>query len=175
MFKKLLFIIIISAISFSSYQAYAGSAAFFYEEGIRAAKSGNLDKAFMSFRALIREHPKSKLKEKALFGLGEYYFHIVDYYDASLMFTRLINDYPNSKSRIFCLAYLLEIAKKQQNQDLIEKLEKHILTFQQHSFIFRDYKEYVYSSPFSKKYKAVYFIDKIEFYVDGELFTTIRY
>ena len=174
MFKKLFFIVIISAF-FSSYQVFANSANFLYEEGVKAAKSGNLDKAFMNFRALIREYPKSRFRENALFGLGEYYFHIADYHDASLIFIQLIDSYPDSESKIFSLVYLLEIAKKQQSQDLIEKLEKDILTFKQHSFIFKDFKKYSYSSPLAKKYKAVYFIDKIEFYIDGELFTTTRY
>ena len=175
MFKKLLFIVIISAFFFSSYQAFANSANFLYEEGIKAAKSENFDRAFMNFRALIREYPKFRFREKALFGLGEYYFHIADYRDASLIFIQLIDNYPDSESKIFSLAYLLEIAKKQQSQDLIEKLEKDILTFKQHSFIFKDFKKYSYSSPLAKKYKAVYFIDKIEFYINGELFTTTRY
>jgi len=41
--------------------------------------------------------------------------------------------------------------------------------------LFRDFKEYSYVSALMREHKAVYYIDKIEFFVDEKLFSEIYY
>ncbi|UCC94883.1 MAG: hypothetical protein JSW40_08745 [Candidatus Omnitrophota bacterium] len=156
--------------------AYAQSPGRLYYEASKAARSGRIDFAYMHLNELLRCCSDSLLAEKALFGVGEYYFSVAAHYDAASSFIRFNEEYPQSKARLFALAYIFEIARSNEREDLQKHLEREILTFKQLSLLFADYKEYVYVSPlFSKEYKAVHFIDRIEFYIDGELFTKVPY
>jgi len=168
--RKLFFPLIIFLLVFTL-EGYAGEDKRLYSEAVRAARKGKDDFAFMKFNLILEMHPKSKLLERALFATGEYYFQIRNYYDASVTFKKFVLDYPNSKAKLFALVYLLEIARKLEKERLINAIEKEIVTFWQVSLFFRNYKTYKYTSPFSKRYKALYFIDRVEFYIDGQFLT----
>ncbi len=155
--------------------AHAQSEERLHALAAEAAGSGQIDAAFMHFRSLLTEYPHSKYEERALFAMGEYYFRAADYRDAAQMLTSLLEGYPDSEGRLFALAYLLKIAERAGEEALAQKLKNEIVTLRQHSFLFRNFKEYKYLSPLSRKYRALYYIDKIEFYVDGELFAQISY
>jgi len=155
--------------------AYAQESQRIYSLALKAAKEGDPGYAFMSFRYLLSNYPDSKHREAALFATGEYYFLIGDYTDARPVFIKFVDEYPNSKVRPFALAYLIKIAEKQDQEALAESMEKEIITSQQLILLFRDFKEFRYLSPLHRRYKAVHFIDKIEFYIDGELFAQISY
>jgi len=146
-----------------------------YHEGVQAARAGDLDYAFMYFQSLVKEYPESRYGNDALFAMGEYYFIKGDYPDANGVFIKLINDYPDSKGEIFALVYLLKIAESRGNEDLAQDLKDKIATSKRLVLLFKDSKEYKYKSPLSKAYKAVYYIDKVHFYLDGELFAQISY
>ena len=155
--------------------AHAQEGGQIYSMAVREARSGNIDAAFMYFRSLLTNYPDSKYTENALFATGEYYFLIADYADAIPAFTRYLNDYPDSAGITFTLMYLLKIAEKRGQELLAKNLEKKIVTFRQMSFLFRESKEYKYQSALYRKHRVVYYIDKVEFYIDGELFAKISY
>lgn len=138
-------------------------------------RSSDLDFSFMRFRSAIADSKGKKCPEDALFAMGEYYFLIADYRDCIDSFGRLLKDYPNSRGKLFAIAYLLNITKKTGQDTLAKSFEKNILTSQRMSFLFRKFKTYKYKSPLERNYKAVYYIDRIEFYVDGELFEKVSY
>ncbi len=146
-----------------------------YTKGIKAAQYGNMDFAFMNFHMFLNAYPGSKIASEVLFAMGEYHFANFNYRDATNAFGKIINDYPKSKTRIFTLVYLLEISRKQKNENLIKNLETEIASSQQIILLFREFKEYEYRSPLSKKYRAIHFIDKVEFYIDDEFFTEVSY
>lgn len=146
-----------------------------YSKAVREARSGNRDAAFMYFRALLADHPDSKYTEKALFATGEYYFSVNDNSDAFRAFTRYIDDYPDSQATAFALMYLLKIAEQQRQESFSKDIEMMIVTLKRLSFLFRESKEYRYQSPLCRKYRAVYYIDKVEFFIDGEFFAKISY
>jgi len=54
-------------------------------------------------------------------------------------------------------------------------LEKQIIDLQQVSFVFRESKKISYKSPLYQNYKTIIHIDKIEFFVEGELFAKVSY
>lgn len=151
-----------------------GARGLFYQ-GVRLSRSGRVDFAFMNFDRLLREFPRSKYSEDALFSVGEYYFIIKDYRQAKDNFIKFISLYPESKTRLFAFAYLIKIAERGFKEDAILNYEKEIVTSEQTSLIFRDSKEVVYSSGLSRSHKAVYFIDKVEIYIDDESFTSIPF
>ena len=155
--------------------AYADSDNRLYLQGVRAAKNGEPDVAFMNFKIFMESAGESKFAQNALFAIGEYYFSISNYDEAFSAFSRFIQDYPRSKARIFALSYLLEIAKKQKNITLAEKIEKAIVSARQVVLLFAESKESKYLSSLFKKHKAVYFIDRVDFYIDDVFFTKARY
>ena len=146
-----------------------------YLEAVSAAKAGDMNSAFMEFRSLLADYPGSKYTADSLFASGEYYFLTGNYKEAVSAFTRFIDEYPDSKPRLFAVIYLYKIAKKQEHESLLGNLKKEIVDFQQLILLFRDFKEYKYSSPLQKKYRAVYYIDQAEFYLNGELFEKILF
>lgn len=173
--KRLLLMLILAPLLLVPFadNVYSEEGANLYREGYSAARRREMDLAFMSFNALVRDYPESKFFADALFSLGEYYFSVSDYYDANRFFDVFISKYPNSKARPFACAYLIEIAKMRGEKEYIKKLQKEIITFKQIGLLFSDFKKHAYLSGFSKKYKALYFIDRVEIYIDNELFTKI--
>ncbi len=154
---------------------YAQEDKTLYYQAIRNAKAGNPEFAFIDLYSLIEKFPESKFLKGALFATGEYYFSQADYRDARESFQRLINKFPLSEGVVFALVYMLEVAKKERDIEAIDRIKKEILTSQQLSLLFRDFKEYEYHSPLAKNYKAVYYIDRIEFYIDAGLFAEVPY
>ncbi|TAN60952.1 tetratricopeptide repeat protein [bacterium] len=154
---------------------YAEEGGRLYSSALREARSGNKETAFMHFRSFLANYPDSRYARDALFATGEYYFLISDYADSVQAFTRYLDDYPDSPCVSFALVYLLKIAEKRGEESLASDLKKKIATLRQMSFLFRESKEYKYRSALFRKHKAVYYIDRAEFYIDGELFAKISY
>jgi outer membrane protein assembly factor BamD (BamD/ComL family) len=146
-----------------------------YSMAIREAKSGNIDFAFMHFRSLLRNYPDSKYAHDGLFAVGEYYFITADYKNAAEAWSNFINDYPDSKGLPFALMYLLRIAEIRRDAPLLEKLKNKIISLKQLTFLFQESKGYTYKSPLRKKYRMIYYIGRVEFYVEDELFEKISY
>jgi len=146
-----------------------------YSDAISAAKQKDYDIAFANLHTLVNTFPHTKLMDRALFALGEYYFSEGDYYDAEHIFKHFAHDYPKSRGYLFAMAYLREIARLKGLDSEAAEFNKDIISFMQVSLLFRDYKTYKYISPMHKRYKAVYFIDKVEFYRDDKQFSVLSY
>ena len=146
-----------------------------YDHAVRSAKSGDKDFAFMYYTQILRDYPKSQITESVLFAQAEYYAFLPDYKQASALFNRFIREYPNSKTKLFVLGHLLRIAEIQKDPQRIQELKKEITTFKQVSFVFRDFKEFKYISPCSGKYSAIFRIDTVEFFLEGELFAKVSF
>ena len=168
------FAIIFILISLGCLPAVFPDTTDFYK-GVRAARSGKNDFAFMFFRSFLQSFPNSRLAEDAVFALGEYYFLTNNPSMAARYFDRFIAQYPKSKGRIFAYMYLLDLARRTENLRMTELYERDIVTSYNLSLIFRKYKQYTYESPFNKKYKALYYMDRVEMYINNELFSKIIY
>ena len=154
---------------------FAPGAVQVYSKAVEFAKAGQGHFAFMHYNKLLRNYPTSKYREQALFATGEYYFRISSSQQAAAAFRTFLSEYPDSEERLYALAYLLCIAQRDKNTLSVEGLEKQIIDLQRVSFVFRESKEISYRSPLYQNYKAVIRIDKIEFYVEGELFAKVSY
>jgi len=159
----------------SSSLIYASDEKESYSLARQAIKAGDKDAAFFHFLAISREPSRSKYREQALFAIGEYYFGISDYHDAFSCLKKLLQDYPESKMKLIALFYLFKIAQIRQNDDLAKQCSEKIINLKQVILIFSDVKEYKYASLSGTKYKIAYYIDKIEFYINGKLSTQISY
>lgn len=158
-----------------SAKGYTGQDGVLYGQAVREVKLNRPDFAFMKFNAIVELFPNSKYFERALFAVGEYNFKTANYYDAALALRQFILKYPKSRAKLFALVYLLEIYRKQKDQNSVIALEKEIVSFWQFSLLFRNCKIYKYKSPFSNVYKALYFIDKVEIYIDDKLLAKVSF
>jgi outer membrane protein assembly factor BamD (BamD/ComL family) len=165
-------------ICFNSPKLYAeGDARARYDEAIRCIKMKQVDFAFMDFRSVVRDFPKSPLSQKSRFAIAEYEYDHKIYYDAVKEFTSYINDYSTSKANIFAKAYLLKIIEEIKDptfgeKQMFESIKKEF--FAKPLFLlFKEYKETSYKSPFLYKFKIRYYIDNIEVYRNGKLFVKI--
>ncbi len=144
-----------------------------YQCAREAAASADQNSAFSFFHSLLRFGEASPYYDDALFAVGEYYFWNSDYGDSRTALTALLTCYPQGKAAPFAAAFLLRIDESSRPGFSSDDLRKKIITFKQLSLLFSEYKEYSYNSPLGNLYKAVYFIDRVEFYRNGELFETI--
>ncbi|PIQ89094.1 MAG: hypothetical protein COV72_04685 [Candidatus Omnitrophica bacterium CG11_big_fil_rev_8_21_14_0_20_42_13] len=169
---KITFLIIFLSVSLA-YGASEDKALYF--EGIKSARSGNLDFAFMSFHMLLEGYPDSKFAPDTLFASAEYYFSIGDYKDARLALEKIVSEHADSKPHLFAFPYLLLMAQARNDAAAVRDIKKQVASSKQLVLLFRDSKEYTYHSALSKKYKAVYFIDHVDFYINGDLFAKIPF
>jgi outer membrane protein assembly factor BamD (BamD/ComL family) len=153
--KKSILIIAILLLS-AACAVCADEATHEFTDALTAAHNGENNLAFMQFRTFIQEYPESKYAQQAMFATGEYYFMLANYSEAKETFYKFIEKYPDADSKIFAMAYLLNIATR--------------LTL-----LFRKSKEYKYASAFNKNLLAVYSIDSIKFYAQDKLFAEISY
>lgn len=169
--KTVVFVVLFGCAIFSN--SYAGEDSYLYSKAVHAAKRNKLNSSFMHLSRIVNRHPSSKFFTSALFSVGEYYYVIGDYFNAKNAFEQFIEKDSQSKSAVFARAYLIKIVKD--NQESAAKYEKEIVTFKRLSLFFRDFKIIKYRSAFLKKYKAVYFIDKVEVYINNALFIEIPF
>lgn len=175
MVKKIVSIILAMALLLMSREVFCGDESVLYSQARQFAKDGNYHFAFLNFDSLVKTYPESKLSEKSLFAVGEYYFSVSSYILAQETFAIFGKKYPKSAARIFALFYLLRISQIQNNDANIAALENEILQSRQSTFLFKDSKEYRYVSAFLKKYKAKYFIDRIEITINNEFFADVGF
>lgn len=139
------------------------------------AKADNIDIAFQQYQMILADYPDSKFRGDALFAEGEYYFMISQYQKSSAAFHKCARYFPKASEGLFALLYLFRIAEIQNDELIAERLKRIIVSRKQLGFIFKDSKEYLYRSPLYRHYKAVFQIDKISLYVEGEFFAEISY
>ena len=155
--------------------AFARSEKAIYQEGVRAAKAGDIDFAFMDFHELLRHSASSKYYPQALFSVGEYYYWHGNRRDAEMIFTDFIEKFPDSEAFPFAMVYLLQFWKDSPDEEFAYELKKKIIKFKQLSLLFSEFKEYSFTSSMNYNYRAVYFIDRVEFYINDELFERIYF
>lgn len=153
--------------------AYSDESQRLYHEGLSLARSGDMDFAFMRYQLLLENYSDTEFTEDVLFAVGEHYFSMSDYYNAAMTFNEFINLYQESNALPFALIYLAKISRQAGKEDLAVNFEKAVISFKQTSLLFSNFKEHTYVSSFYKKYKAVYFIDRVEIYINNELFAKI--
>ena len=152
---------------------YAGEADALYAKALQAARAGRVDFVFMYCNQIDREYPRSRYREQVLFAKGEYFYELPAHALAKEAFEKVLEEYPQSPAKLFVLSYLHKIAEAEGKAESIERFRKEILTLRQVGLVFKETKEYNYSSPFYRSYRAVFYIDKVEFYRGGELFAAV--
>jgi len=146
-----------------------------YFQAQEAVKSGNKEFSFIYFLSELRNNPQSEKRQEALFATAEYLFFIHAYNDAFNVLVEFVEDYPLSEMRTSALFYMLKIAQTWGKEDLAKAIKKQIINQKRTVFIFQETKEYNFKSPLDIDHKLIYYIDKLEFYSDGNLQAQIFY
>ena len=154
---------------------HAGGDSTLYMQSLQWAKDGRVDFAYMGYRSILRDYPESQFKQHALFAEAEYAFFLTHYAKSAKLFNAFLKDSSDTRQALFALAYLLKIARDNENTEIIDSLEKRIISLTPATLVFRDFKEYTFISPFDWKCKAKVYINKIEFYMEDKLFETMVY
>jgi outer membrane protein assembly factor BamD (BamD/ComL family) len=146
-----------------------------WKEGVQQVQEGEPDFAFMDFKMIHDDYPKSGHALSAAFSEGEYYFLKDELSLASDAFKNFYTQYPERQESMAALAYLYQIAKMQNHQAQMKEYRAKVVAFRQLTFIFKENKSFKFSSGFQRQYKLVYTIDKVALYVNGKLFTEVPF
>ena len=119
--------------------------------------------------------PNSRYCLAAEFAQGEYYFLQNNLHMASDEFKDFYAKYPQHEEALIALAYLFKIAQIQNHPDDMKEYRNKAASFRQLTFIFNDKKSFKFLSGFQRKHKLVYYINKVELYVNGKLFTEVPF
>lgn len=144
-----------------------------YKKAEKDAKKGHIDFAFMGYRKVLSSNPKESYKQKALFAIAEYYYQMLDCKNSTKYFKEYLKVSNDDNGKLFAFVYLMKLAMLENNGALIANLEDEIKLVKRNSFIFDNTKEYRFASPLNREHRAVYYIDKIEFYVERENIASI--
>ena len=170
----LITVLITTLLAWPSPYSYASNETILYKNAQKAIKNNQRDFTYMQYRALLSDYPQSKYKSKALLAIGEYLLSIDHYEDSKAQFEAAVKANPVNDSNLFVLSCRYHIAKMlhstQEETLRIEIINQHRL-----SLIFRNSKEIHFQTPLGSEFKAIFKIDEIEFYLEGEQFEEILF
>jgi len=146
-----------------------------WKEAIGLARVHDNDFAYMDFQSILNDYPDSRYGMPAEFAAGEYFFLDNNLQMASDAFESFYTKYPHQQESLIALAYLYRIASVQDHADDMKKFRTMAASFRQLTFIFNDKKSFNYISGFQRKYKLDYYINKVDVYVNGTLFTEVPF
>ncbi len=152
----------------------AADADILWNKALGHAKEGEIDFAFMNFQMLIDTYPDFRNKSAAMFSLGEYYFAQHNFSAAVKEFEHLYDAYPKSREALFSLSYLYKIALAQGRGDVAQEYQRKMIAAHAVVFIFKDKESLEYRSGFQHKYNFIFYIDRIQVLMDGELFIEVH-
>ena len=153
----------------------AADADILWGKAVELAKQGQMDLAFINFRMLVDVYPDFPKTPTAQLDLGEYYFLQNNYPLAAQEFQNFSTKYPKRQESLIALSYLYKIAQINGQKQSMQEHQKRIVASHQAVFIFKDSKSLEYVSGFQRKYKLVFYIDKLEVFANGKLFVTVPY
>lgn len=94
---------------------------------------------------------------------------------ASDAFKNFYAKYPQHEEALIAIAYLFKIAQLQNHPTEMKEYRSKAASFQQLIFIFNDKKYFKFLSGFQRKHKLVSYINRVDLYVNGALFTEVPF
>lgn len=174
--KRWMMVAVVIGCAFASCgAARAQTAGELYRSARTAAAAGDRHMAYMYYAGIVRDVGRSSVRQQALFAVGEYQFLVGATRDAVTTLVAFTEEYPNSPAAIFALGYLYRIAVQAQDAELTKNLKEKIVTYYRLCFLFKKCKETRYRSGLLIRHKVAYYIDKVEFFSNGELVAQIPY
>lgn len=128
---------------------------------------------FIQFRSRLQKKISPREKSQIQFAIAEYYFQIHAYYDASYAFQEYIQPNPVGVSTFLANIYLYKLARQIHRLTKAEEIKREIFK-DKFVLLFDKFKILTYTSLSGNEYEIHFFIDKIEVFLNGELFEEIR-
>ena len=129
-------------------------------------------KKFMELRAKMQGRLRSQEKSKIEFSIAEYYYRVKSMSDAKRAFEAFAEKEKIDMSNLLANVYLIKIAQYSHQDDQIEIIKKRVFQ-DQFILLFEKYKTLKYVSSFDNEYTIQYFVDKIDIYLNGQLFHAV--
>lgn len=138
------------------------------------AKAHKYDFAFILLGDYLKNNPGGRRGADARFALAEYYYLRKNYRPASVELTKYFQDYHDAPSAIFAKAMLYKILQeKEEHIEITDKLKQDF--FSRPLFlVFSQSHAASYVSALNNTYKIMDYVDKIEVYLNDEIFLEIR-
>ena len=127
---------------------------------------------FIRFRTRLFDKISAKERSGINFSIAEYYFKTNDFSDARRAFKEYVDSTPAGISTLVAKAYLYKFANQANEQENAEAIKKEMFE-KQFILLFDKYKTLNYVSRSGNRYEVHYYVDKIEIFLNGEIFEQI--
>lgn len=138
-------------------------------------RKGDADKdlkKFMQLRTKLQSSAKEREKKELSFAIAEYYFKNNDFFDAQRAFEEYTRENQTGITSFLAQVYLYKLAVKKNDENKIADIKKEIFK-DQFVLLFHQYKTQRYVSLFDNRYEVHYFVDRIEIFLNGDIFEQI--
>ena len=128
---------------------------------------------FLKLRSQLQRETRKDKKRPIYFAFGEYHFKIKSFHDAQTIFRKYARDNIDGIDSLLANVYLYKIAQNNGKQEEQEEIKQKIFA-SPFILLFDEYKTINYISVFGNEYEVRYFVDKIEVFLNGEIFEQIN-
>lgn len=142
----------------------------------RYVAKGEIDFAFMEYRALLRETPSDPAARDAAFAVGEYYFRQRNIQEARDTFEALSESSLEDIAGLLAHVHLLLCARLLEDTASASSLESRLKAFLSSRKFFLAFEEgrvQEWASPLGNRYELREFVDRMEMTCNGSPFYTI--
>ena len=154
---------------------HASQAGSVWQDAVEEVNQGAYDFAYMDFRTILETSPDSPYALRSQFALGEYFFIEKNLPLAAGEFKNFCSLYPHREEALIALVYLFKMAQMENKSGVMKKYRSQIASFGQHNFIFNEKKSFKFKSAFQRRYRLITSLNKVELYVNNQLFTEVSF
>ncbi|HOW36026.1 MAG TPA: hypothetical protein PL155_06410 [Candidatus Omnitrophota bacterium] len=129
-------------------------------------------KKFMSLRQKLANTVKESKRKEINFAIAEYYFKANSFVDAKREFEAYALQDSGGITDLLARIYLYKIAQSKKDETRMADLKKEIFR-DQFILLFDQYKTKQYVSLLGNKYEIRHFVDKIEVFLNGDIFEQV--
>lgn len=137
---------------------------------------GEIDFAFMEYRALLDEYPKDPSAREAAFAIGEYHFKQHNAHEAKRTFEMFDQETAEEIPKLIAQVYLLLCARLLKDDASLQALESHLkemLSSKKLFLAFEENRVREWTSPLGNHFELREFVDRLEIILNGTPFYAI--
>ena len=142
----------------------------------RYVAEGEIDFAFMEYRALLEAYPKDPLAREAAFAIGEYHFDQHNTREAKRAFEMFNQEAAEEIPRLLVQVYLLLCARLLKDDSSVQAFESHLKEMLSSKKLFLAFEEnriQEWTSPLGNRFSLREFVDHMEITLNGAPFYSI--
>lgn len=142
----------------------------------RYVAEGEIDFAFMEYRALLEEESEGPMAEEAMFAIGEYYFQQRNTAETKHSFSAFRQKSTEEIPTLLASVYLLQCARLSGDTETAHRLERHLkerLSSKELFLFFEENRAQEWTSPLGNRFGLREFVDRLEITLNGRPFYEI--